>query len=134
MCAVVSGCVGMVGLAGGSAKAYDGGERSDAQVATLFTARQGSLFAKIEGASAMLSRVDDLVVGDDMLKGYPHVTKVLPGRHRIVSKCLVGSKFAFPAWTATLEAGHYYQLICQDNGDGYASASYIDRGRENPVK
>lgn len=135
MCVLLSGCVGVAGMAGGHAKAYGGDDRSDAQLATLFTAREGSLFAEVKGASAMLSQVDDQIIGDDLFRGYPKVTKVLPGRHRIISKCFVlGSKVAFPEWTATLEAGHYYQLTCQDMGNGYASASYIDRGMENPIK
>ena len=135
MSVLLSGCVGMAGMAGGYAKAYDGNDRSDAQLATLYTAREGSMFAEVKGASAMLSQVDDRIVGDDLFKGYPKVTKVLPGRHRLVSKCFaLGSQVAFPAWTATLEAGHYYQLTCEDMGNGYASASHIDRGMENPIK
>ena len=124
----LSGCVGIAGMAGASVKAYDGPEKPDAEIAILLSPKGG-------GYRAMLAKVDGQTYGDDFLRGFPSTTKVLPGRHQVVVKCMSGNRYAFPSFTAVFEAGHSYGLECTDVGGNRASASYADMGKDyKPAK
>lgn len=123
LCALFGGCVGVAGLAGGHVKAYKGPERQDSEVAILLTSGR-----------ALLSKVDDQTYGDDLLRGFPQVTKILPGRHRVTVKCLVDRRYAFPSFEAVFVADHHYELTCGEVQDGYASASAIDRGPDYTIQ
>ncbi len=126
---LVSGCVGISGMLGGHVNAYEGPEKLDSDVATLVRTQNRGSFG-----SALLSKVDDETYGDDWLRGYPSVVKVLPGKHKITVKCILFNKHAFPAVTGWFEAGRYYELACMDLGNGYANASIVDHGTNNPLQ
>jgi hypothetical protein len=119
LCALFSGCVGVAGLAGAHVKAYKGPERPDSEVAILLTS-----------GDALLSKVDDQTYGDDFFRGFPQVTKVLPGRHRVTVKCLVDSRYAFPSFDAVFDADHHYELRCSEVQSGYAHAAATDLGAD----
>jgi hypothetical protein len=126
---VLNGCVGIAGLMGSHVKAYEGPEKPDSEVATLVRTHDQSSFG-----SAYLSKVDDETYGDDFLRGFPSVVKILPGKHKITVKCHVADKYAFPKVTGTFEAGNYYELTCKDLGNGYAGATIVVHGTNNPLR
>ena len=104
-------------------KAYSGPERSDREVAILFTPQIKS--PSIERSGALLAAVDGNTVGSFM-DGYPAATKVLPGTYLIKVGCpslLQNRNMDFRLLRATFEAGHYYELICAQ-----FSATAVDRG------
>ena len=123
----LSGCAGVAGVAGGYIKAYEVPERPDAELAILVSPRRGT-----GGPIAYLGKVDDETYGDDVLKGWPLVTKVLPGEHRIYMKCHMNTLKAFGTVTRTFQAGRYYELACVNLGTGYVNMNIIDRGATNP--
>lgn len=116
--ALLSGCVGVAGMMGASVKAYEGPDRKDSELATLVRTRT-------EGASgsAFVKAIDDVDYGDDLLRGWPSVVKVLPGNHKISVKCHIQRKYAFPWLRVDVKAGHTYEVGCRDRGNGYAEAS-----------
>lgn len=124
--ASLTSCVGMAGYMGAHLNAYEGPEKPDQQVATLTSTKDSASFGY-----AMLSKVDGKTYGDNLMRGYPKIVKVLPGRHHVTVKCIVSNKYAFPSVTVEFEAAHTYELGCRDIG-GYAQASYVDRGVNAP--
>jgi hypothetical protein len=123
----LSGCVAVGSLGGGYAKAYEGSELKDAELAILYT-------PKADGRPmAFAGKVDEQTVGDDYLKGYPMVTKVLPGQHRIYMKCNLNTQYAFTTVTRDFRAGRYYEMTCRNLGTGKVGFDIIDRGSENPM-
>jgi hypothetical protein len=125
-CALLSGCTAVSSLGGGHVKAYEGPERKDAEVATLFTPKPAGK------PMAFLAKVDDLVYGDDYLRGYPMITKILPGSHRIYLKCNLNTHYAFTTITREFQAGRHYELICENTGTGKAAFGIADRGTTPP--
>lgn len=108
--------------------AFDGPDRSDRDVAILFTPAIDA--PSRERSGGLLSAVDGKAVGSYM-DGYPRATKVLPGSRLIKVGCLdaiFNKNMDFRLLRATFEAGHYYELICSpfsvaavDRGTDYAS-------------
>jgi len=125
--AVLCGCAAVNSLGGGYAKAYEGPELKDAEVAILYTPKP------VGNPMAFVAKVDEQVVGDDMLRGYPMVTKVLPGDHRIYVKCNMNTHYAFTTLALRFQPGHYYELSCVNTGTGKASMTITDRGTENTL-
>ena len=125
--ALLSGCVGVAGLMGASVDAYEGPKKTDSEVAKIVRTKSGT-----SDGVGFLTKVDGVVYGDDLLRGFPSKVNVLPGQHQITVKCIVGRRYAFPSFTAYFEAGRHYELVCKDMGNGYASARYIDHGINPP--
>ena len=103
--------------------AYNGPERSDREVAILFTPEIDS--PSNERSGGYLSAVDGQTVGTFM-DGYPQATKVLPGTYLIKVGCIemiLKKSDSFHLLRAKFEAGHYYELICER-----FSIAAIDRG------
>ena len=130
--AALGGCTGVAGLMGAHVNAYEGPERPDTEVATIFTPRAESMFAR-SASRAYVTTVDGQTYGSET-RGYPQIVKVLPGRHEIGTRCFVPGKYALPAIRMTFQAGRYYELGCSDLGDGTAASNLTDRGAENPLK
>jgi hypothetical protein len=127
---LLAGCVGVAAVMGAHVKAYEGPQKPDSEIATLFT----PIKEVRPSGRAYLNKVDEEIYGDDMFRGWPVVVNILPGRHKITIKCtVVGYKVAYPAFTARFDAGHYYELTCKDLGNGSASGSFVDRGTESNV-
>ncbi len=123
----LSGCTGVAGLLGAHVNAYSGKELPQAEVATLLPAGSGTGYA-------MLARVDGKRYGDEVL-GYPDDVRVLPGEHHIEVRCNQGlNRAAQPEFKAQFVAGHFYNLLCHDLGNGSASAEAKDLGTVDPRK
>jgi hypothetical protein len=72
-----------------------------------------------------LAAVDGQPVGSYM-DGYPQATKVLPGSYLFKIGCpelILNKSTSFHLVRAKLEAGHYYELICER-----FSVAAVDRG------
>lgn len=119
----LSGCA-----AGGVINAYSGPEQADRDVAILFTPKDDPSSGEQKGAA--LTGIDGKNFGTE-LAGFPAVIKVMPGTVTVKVRCISPFNISsFRLFTAKLEAGHYYELICEQ-----WSASYIDRGTDyNSVK
>ena len=117
----------LAGCGGGVINAYDGTVRADRDVAVLFTPKADS--RDHGGSRAVLSGVGGRNYGTYM-KGYPEVTRVLPGKFMVKVLCYDTSSGSrglsrFLLFSADLEAGHYYELGCN-----LLTASYTDRGTD----
>lgn len=110
---------------GASVKAYEGPDRKDSELATLVRTKSEASFGH-----AFVKAVDDISYGDDFLRGWPSVVKVLPGNHKIEVKCHLPGKYAFPSLRADLKAGRSYEVGCRDLGNGYAAASIMEMNPE----
>ena len=125
VCVSLAGCVGVAGLMGAQVKAYDGPDKPDGELAILVK-------SFVRGRpSALLSKVDDVTYGDNMLRGYPTVVKVLPGVHKITVICYTGKGVGFPSKGYMFEAGHYYELMCAFVDSDHVRAYIEDRGTES---
>lgn len=113
-----TGCVGMAGMLGASVQAYDGPARADSEIAILVKST-----SELSGATTFVKAVDDVSYGDDVLRGWPSMVKVLPGNHKVDVKCYYGDRHAFPTMTVDLKAGVRYEVGCRDLGNGYAEAT-----------
>ena len=112
--------------------AYSGPERSDREVAILFTPEIDSSSNGRNGG--VLSAVGGNTVGTFM-DGYPRATKVLPGEYLIKVGCpdmIRKNNMNFRLLRAKFEAGHYYELICEgfsiaavDHGASYRSVEHL---------
>lgn len=129
--AVLAGCGGHdVRTAG------DGVGVSGDATAILFTPREGVYDAKAR--RAWFSAADGKAVGTFM-KGFPDATRIAPGTYLFKVKCVdptmgprapVELRETFMLFTATVQAGHFYELACDP-----LKASLIDRGKElEPVR
>jgi hypothetical protein len=123
---LLSGCAAISSLGGGYAKAYEGPELTDAEVAILYTPKaDGRLMA-------FASKVDEQTVGDNY-RGYPMVTKMQPGQHRIYMRCNMNTHYAYTTITREFRAARYYEMSCRDLGTGKVGFDIVDRGSENPM-
>ena len=102
--AALPGCTGIAGELGAKVKAYDGPERSDAQVATIRMSEAG-LHSTIGG-------VDGVLYGS-WLEGYAKTVQILPGVHTLKVLCFPFYAAGYVELTATLQAGKSYQVGCQ---------------------
>lgn len=103
--------------------AYRGPERSNHQVAILFTPEVDA--PSYDHAGGVLSAVDGNTVGTFM-DGYPRAAKVLPGESLIKVGCpdmIRKNNMNFRLLRANFKAGHYYELVCE----GFSIAA-VDRG------
>jgi hypothetical protein len=112
-------CGTVSSLNGGYTNAYSGTERPDSEVATIYG--HAGLFAKPHSPVVQVSAIDDIHTGN-FLTGFYATVKVLPGPHRIELYCFTGS-YAYPAFTAELEAGKAYAVQCHVTHDGYGIGS-----------
>ncbi|HEV7606525.1 MAG TPA: hypothetical protein VGO61_04275 [Steroidobacteraceae bacterium] len=118
----MAGCAGMAGVMGAHVNAYPGKERPIEEVAVLFP------------ANAMLAKVDGKHVGDNTL-GYPSDVRVLPGERKIMLDCMFGNFKVKPTeFTGRFVAGHFYNMLCHDQGDGAFAGDMKDLGTEDPRK
>ena len=111
---------------------YDGPERSDREVAILFTPEIDP--PSYERRGGVLSAVGGKTVGSFM-DGYPRATKVLPGEYLIKVGCLdmiLKNNMDFRLLRARFEAGRYYELVCErssvaalDRGASYKSVEHL---------
>lgn len=127
----LAGCGVVSELTGGSTNAYDGPERPDSEVATIYG--HFRLFARPHSPVVEIAGVDDFLTGLPMASYYATV-KTLPGLHRIKLSCTMAGGFAFPAITAELKAGKAYALQCHDMYNGTASASISELPPGSPTR
>jgi hypothetical protein len=117
----LTGCATM---SGDYIKGYEGPERPDSELAVLYT-------PTTEPAQAWLDGVDE--VSYNSFLSSARKAKILPGRRKINVHCVAGNRTAYPSFTAVIEAGHAYRLICRQVGLNTATAGVIDMGVGYPV-
>ena len=105
----------------------DLGPSTESSVAYLFTAKPDP--RSDDNHRARLSRVNDQIYGSYM-KGYPTFSKVPSGQSIVKVICYIQKRHAeflttFKIVTAKLEAGHYYELVCDRE-----SARVVDHGAD----
>jgi hypothetical protein len=116
----LTGCAGLAGVMGAHVNAYPGKERPIGEVAVL-----------LDGAS--VAKVDAKRVGDNLIQGYPSDVRVLPGEHLITIDCMITIDRRIPTEVRVLvEAGHFYNMLCRDQGGGLFAGDMKDLGTQDP--
>ena len=117
---LISGCVGLMGMVGSEVQAYEGSKRTESELSTLISSYDPNSLQR-----AFVRSVDGKIYGDDALRGWPNIVKILPGKHTITVKCMFAKSFAKPSLVINVEAGKTYQVKCNDLENKYADA-YIE--------
>ena len=122
----LAGCAGMAGVLGAHVNAYPGKERPIEEVSVLLPV-----------GSAQLAKVEGRHVGDNTL-GFPSDVRLLPGERQITIDCMYGAYGHYQVkpvlFTGRFEAGHFYNIECQDQGDGQYAGDMKDLGTQDPRK
>jgi hypothetical protein len=105
---------------GAHVNAYPGEERPIGEVAVLLDA-------------ASIAKVDAKRVGDNLVQGYPSDVRVLPGEHLITLDCMITLDRRIPTEVrVVIEAGHFYNMLCREQGGGLFAGDMRDLGTQDP--
>ncbi|OLQ71088.1 hypothetical protein BIT28_02640 [Photobacterium proteolyticum] len=105
----LSGCVGVV-------HTYEGVKKPAEEVAILkgeVTEFAGRNYRVVFSSYTDISKDEkDFKDVGDAIVGYPREIHMLPGEYFVLTQCLVGNEYAFPAVRASVKAGEVYEVKC----------------------
>ena len=112
--ALLSGCAGNV-MSTKPVNALPNNEtKSDAEIATIFTP------VPLLTPRGFVKQIDGTGYGNS-LTGYPIIVRLTPGEHLITIHCVADTRTATVEISATVQAGHFYELHCRDTGENAVS-------------
>ncbi|HAS6346980.1 TPA: hypothetical protein I7241_03255 [Vibrio vulnificus] len=127
---LLNGCVGTV-------RTYEGEKKPNEEIAVI----QGKTY-ELGGASyhVYFASYADLSVEErkfkdvgDAVVGYPQEIHMLPGEYLILTRCHVGSSYAFPAVKARVKAGEVYEVQCGPVRDKLNTVGAVIKSAEPKV-